>query len=116
MSTGSLGVMSLFDIILIVYGIYSVSAAKKMKKEGRPPQWLVSQQDMMCIRNPRQFCECMAPKTMIFGVLCAVYGIYGLVADLYLKSRMAEGIGIIVFLVCIVWFISELNKAKRKYM
>lgn len=115
MNMGNLDFMSLVDVILIIYGIYSIYIGKKMKTGGEPPQWLMSKQELTLFRKPRQFCEAMSSKTMIFGVICAVYGVYGLLLTVFLKSVAAEWVGIIVFLAGIVWFVRELNKAKKQY-
>lgn len=115
MNAGSLNIMSIFDVILIVYGIYSVYTGNKMKTDGRPPQWLVSEQELTLFRKPRQFCEAMSSKTVIFGAICAAYGVYGLLTVKFQKNMAAEWIGMIAFLANIVWFVMELNKAKRLY-
>lgn len=112
---GNPDMMSIIDVILIIYGIYSVYTGKKMKKNQKPPQWLMSQQELTLFRRPQQFCEAMSAKTMIFGTICALYGVYGLLTSAFFKSVAVEWIGIIAFLVCIVWFVMELNKAKREY-
>ena len=113
---GNTGIMTIFDFILIVYGIYSITTARKMRQDHQVPQWLVSQQDLVRIRQPKEFCEQMAPKTMIFGFICAGYGLYELAVEAFLKMQMAKAIGIAVFGVGIVWFLTQLSKAKKKYM
>lgn len=111
---GNTGIMTIFDFILIVYGIYSITTARKMRQDHQVPQWLVSQQDLVRIRQPKEFCEQMAPKTMIFGFICAGYGLYELAVEAFLKMQMAKAIGIAVFGVGIVWFLTQLSKAKKK--
>ena len=113
---GKVGMTSVFDLILFVYGIYTIYSAKKMQKDHQVPQWMVAEQERMKIRQPAKFCEMMAPKTQIFGILCILYGVYGMVADVLLKNFVAEMGGIVFFVVIIGWFMSQLNKAKREYM
>ena len=72
--------------------------------------------DLVRIRQPKEFCELMAPKTMIFGFICAGYGLYELAVEAFLKTQIAKAIGIAVFVVGIVWFLTQLSKAKKKYM
>lgn len=116
MNMGSFDIMSVFDFILIVCGIYCIAAAVRMKKDGQPPQWLINQEERTRIRRPKQFCEYMSPKTMIFGILCLGYGFYGFFAVYYLKNQIADQIGMGVFIVCIIWFIVILRKARKEYM
>mgnify|MGYP000218864462 CR=1 FL=1 len=113
---GNVGIMTIFDFILIVYGIYSITTARKMKQDHQVPQWLVSQQDLLRIRQPKEFCDLMAPKTMIFGFICAIYGLYELAVEAFLKNQIAEAVGIVFFVIGIAWFLTQLNKAKKKYM
>ena len=119
MGAGDLGnfdFIVVFDFILLIYGAYSVYASKKMKQTGQPPQWLMSAEEIQRVRKPQEFCDYMAPKTMLFGILCVVYGAYGVTVSLYLKNQIMEGIGVAAFIICIVWFIVTLTKAKKKYV
>ena len=109
-------VMAVFDFLLLVYGIYSIHAARKMKGTGEPPQWLMAVEELKRVRNPLEFCKDMAPKTMVFGAGCILFGIYGIVMSLVFKNKILENIGVLVFLVFIAWFFIALRKAKKKYV
>lgn len=111
-----IGFMTIFDFIILIYGAYSVYTAQKMKKTGTPPAWLVPQQDIKRVRKPHEFCEVMRPKTFIFGLVCMLYGIYGLIESFYIKTDFAEAAGVTVFVVFMVWFIISLQNAKGKYI
>ncbi|MCD8156049.1 MAG: hypothetical protein LUD53_01075 [Clostridiales bacterium] len=115
-SLDDLGIMTIFDFIILIYGAYSVYTAQQMKKTGTPPSWLVPQQDLHRIHKPQEFCELMRPKTFLFGLVCMLYGIYGLVESFYIKNDFAEAAGVTVFVVFMVWFIISLQNAKGKYM
>ena len=115
-NVGSTEVMAIFDFLLLIYGIYSIHAARKMKDTKEPPQWLMSVEELERVRNPLEFCKDMAPKTMVFGAGCILFGIYGIVMSLVFKNRMLENIGVLVFLAFIAWFLVMLRKAKKKYV
>ncbi|MCD8217059.1 MAG: hypothetical protein LUD01_03270 [Clostridiales bacterium] len=115
-SLDDLGIMTIFDFIILIYGAYSVYTAQQMKKTGTPPAWLVPQQDLHRIHKPQEFCDLMRPKTFLFGLVCILYGIYGLVESFYIKNDFAEAAGVTVFVVFMVWFIISLQNAKGKYM
>lgn len=110
------GVLSIVDVILVICGIYCLVTAGKMKKSHEIPQWLFSEQELRQIRQPDKFCEEMAPKTTAFGLICMVFGIYGLVIELLWYQKIAEAVGIGALLIGIVWYTSQLNKAKRTYL
>ncbi len=111
-----IGIMTVFDFIILVYGAYSVYTANRMKANDTPPAWLVAQKDIHRIRDPKGFCDKMRPKTFIFGVVCMVYGLYGLVESLYIQTDFAEAAGVTVFVVCMVWFIISLQNAKNEFL
>ena len=58
----------------------------------------------------------MGPKTLIFGLACVLYGIYGLIECFYIKNDFAEAAGVTVFVVFVIWFIISLQNAKGKYI
>ena len=115
-SLNDLGIMTIFDFIILVYGAYSMYTAQQMKKTGVPPQWLVPQQDIHRVHKPEEFCDLMRPKTFVFGLVCVIYGLYGLVESFYIKNDFAEAAGVTVFVIFMVWFIISLQNAKSKYI
>ena len=116
MDLGSFDFMVVFDFILLIYGAYSVYASRKMQQNGQPPQWLMSAEEIQRVRKPQEFCEHMGPRTMIFGLLCVLYGIYGIVTTMYLKNQTLEAIGVGIFIVIIIWFVVTLRNAKKRYV
>ncbi len=110
------GILSIVDVILVICGIYCLATVGKMKKSHEIPQWLFSEQELRQIRKPDKFCEEMAPKTTVFGLICVVFGIYGLVIELLWYQKIAEVVGIGVLLIGIAWYSSQLNKVKRTYL
>ena len=109
-----IGFMTIFDFIILVYGAYSIYTAKQMKKTYDPPAWLVPQQDLHRIKDPKGFCDVMRPKTFIFGLVCVLYGIYGLIECFYIKKDPAEMAGVTVFVIFLIWFIITLQTTKSK--
>ena len=105
------GVMSIVDVILIICGIYCLFTAGKMKCEHQIPKWLFSEQELYHIRQPKEFCEVMSPKTIIFGVLCMLFGVWGLITEFLITNKLAEAIGIGIFLVGIAWYMALTGNA-----
>lgn len=113
---GSIDFMVIFDVLLMIYGVYSIYAAIKMKKTGKPASWLLAADEMTRIRKQQEFCDEIAPKTILFGAASILYGIYGMLMDLVAKSRIAGIVGIIVYIVVAGWFLMVLKKTKNKYI
>ena len=108
--------MTVFNVILLIYGAYSVYAANKMQKTGEPMQWLLSNEELLRARKPNAFCNYMSPKTRIFGILCILYGFFGIITDFWLHLGKLEMIVLAAFVIAIVWFFITLKKAKKKYV
>lgn len=106
--------MLLLDVVILGYGIYILCGAIKMRKDKQPPKWLISADERMRMRYPKKFCECIAKKTIIFGVICVAYGAFTLLESFYLDTMAAELISLAVFLAVLVWFMRELRKAKKE--
>lgn len=113
-SLEDLGILTIFDVIILIFGIYTVNAARRMKKTNVPPAWLISSQELRRIRNPGKFCEQIGAKTLWFGFICILYGIYGLLESVFIQKFFAESAGAVVFLVLIVWYVYTLQNVKEQ--
>ncbi len=109
-------ILAIFDVIIMAIGIYSIYIANQMRKTGTPPEWLVTKQDLKKMKRPKEFCAEMGPKTVIFGVLCILYGIYGLIAIFVIGNYWARVIGVVIFLLFLVWYVLQLQKIRDSHM
>ncbi|MCC8142243.1 MAG: hypothetical protein LIO56_06920 [Lachnospiraceae bacterium] len=112
----TIGFMTIFDFIIVIYGAYSVYAARQMIKTNEPPQWLIAKDDIGRVQKPAQFCSEMYPKTMLFGIICMAYGIYGLIEWYYIQRDFWEAFGVTIFVLALIWFIITLQNTKRRYI
>ncbi len=112
----NIGFMTIFDFIILIYGAYSVYTAQQMKKTNEPPQWLVPLQDIPRVHNKEKFCTEMYPRTLIFGVVCIAYGLYGLIEWFYIQRDFWEAFGVTIFVIFVIWFIITLQNTKRRYI
>ena len=71
----AIDVILIFDIVLLVYGGYTVYSAFVMKKTQTPVKWLVPEQELKKCRDARGFAEAMFLKTVIFGIVVALFGL-----------------------------------------
>ena len=107
--------MNIIDVLVLAYGIYCTASSVKMKKEEKPAQWLLNDQDRMLMRRPKEFALYMFPKTMIFGILCIAYGGFALVNDYYLDNFAVAMISLAFFFAVLIWFMIVLRRGKSKY-
>lgn len=108
-------IMAVIDIFILGYGLYCFISSFKMRKDGKPAQWLVNADESMRMRHPKEFAAHMFPRTLIFSIFCVVYGVLALLNDVYFANMMAEMIGLAVFFVALIWYIVILRRAKSKY-
>lgn len=108
--------MILFDFIILGYGLYMVYSAYQMKKTNQPPTLIVNQADLIGARDVKSFCEAMFKPFVLFGMMAIIYGVIGLVNDMYLKTPMMNFVSVLLFLILCFWFLREMKKNKIKYL
>lgn len=108
-------IMTVFDIILLIYGIYTIYCGIHMKKTGRPAKWLVNEQEFGKCKDSRGFVEEMSGKTVLFGMVAIAYGISSTINRMKFSSRPMNEVLVLLFLIACVFYIISLNRAKDKY-
>ncbi len=111
--------MTVFDILLLVFGSYMIFAAIRMKKTGKISTLIVPAQEIERIHDKEAFISEIYGKMMLFAAVIACYGLFGTLTDLIPgMPGVAIGniIGILIFFVVMFWFFKSLSKAKGKYM
>lgn len=110
-------VMTVVDVLLIVYGAYSLVTTMKMKRDGEISQWLVSANELPRVRDPEGFCRDMYLPTFVFAIGCMGFGLFSMLNE-YLFGSMfvVEIIIIAAFVACIIYFVTNLRKAKKNYI
>ncbi|MDD6039322.1 MAG: hypothetical protein PUD20_11100 [bacterium] len=109
-------IMLLFDAIVLVYGAYLTYAAIQMQKTKQPPNLLVNQAELVGAHDIKGFCEAMYKPLLFFGVISSLYGILGLINDLYAEIPYMNLISIVIFLILCVWFSKQLKNKKKQYL
>lgn len=112
----NVNVISVIHVLLIVYGAYSLVSAGKMKRDREISQWLLSANELPRVRDREGFCDAMTPPTFVFGLSCILYGLIALVNTYYMNNEILHFILLLAFLVCIIWYVTALRKAKKTYI
>ena len=111
--------MTLFDILLLIFGSYMIFAALRMKKSGKISTLIVPASEIERIRDKEGFITEIYGKMMLFAAVIACYGLFGTLTDLIEGIPgvpIGNLIGILIFFVVMFWFFKSLSKAKGKYM
>lgn len=70
----SINFLMIFDIVILGYGFLIVRGALQMHKTNVPASMLIPAEELTGCKDPVGFCEAMYQKTLVFGILCIVYG------------------------------------------
>jgi hypothetical protein len=105
--------MILFDVIILMYGLYMVYSGYQMKKTHQPPNILINQTELVGAKDVKGFCEAMFKPLVSFGMLAVLYGIVGFINDKYTDQPMVNFVSVALFLIMCVWFL-RVNRANQK--
>jgi len=108
-------ILNLFDAFLIIFGIYTIFTSLNMKKTGILANWLVGNTEIDKCRDTKGFIEYIYRKTIVFGILMAIYGCFSLTNTFIMKLKYVESFGVVFFLVVIGWFAFILKKGKNQF-
>ncbi len=110
-------VIIVFDVLILLLGLYLIFNAIKMKKTDEMPSILLTPKELNLCKNPYGFIDYMFPFVLIFGIVAAVFGIVSLIGDTLLDfPRIYDGIAVLILLAVWVWFSMMLRRAKSKFM
>lgn len=109
-------IMFLFDIIILVYGIYGVFSAVRMKNTGIPSAILVSKDELPKVKNAKEFCNKMYQPTIIFGGMACLFGGTQILNQYVIKRALVDILGVVCFLIVCAWYVKELRKAKEGHL
>lgn len=109
-------VMVIFDAVIVVFGLYMVISAFKMKKTGSISTAVISGDEIKKCRDVNGFISYMYWKEAAFGVIVIIVGTLGLINDLIISLGPVNIAEMLVFIVAFVWFQQSLRKARERYL
>lgn len=109
-------IMLLFDIIILVYGVYGIFSAVRMKNTGIPSAILVSRDEINKVKNAKEFCNKMYQPTLVFGAMACIYSLLEVLNQYVIKQALVDIFGVVCFLIVCAWYVKELRKVKEKHV
>ena len=82
-----MNMMVIFDVIVVLFGVYMVASAFKMNRSGEISSMLVSKEELGKCRDKAAFIGSIYRKEAAFGVIMALVGILNLVDALSFPSN-----------------------------
>ena len=113
-----LSFMTIFDVVIMVLGVYLIFAGiKNLKAKEVDPMMITSEELAKCPDIPG-LSKYLMPKSAIFGGFCIIFGIQGLLSDTgYVKFPQAVNVAfLIAFVVVWVVFSYYIRKAKKTFI
>lgn len=114
-AVSSTGIMGIFDVIILLYGVYTIYTALQMRKTKEPAKWLVNEQEIDRCKDKSGFVEATYVWTIVFGAVAMLYGIVSLLNSFVLHVPVLDVICLLVFLAGCVFYIAALNRARKRF-
>ncbi len=108
-------IMTIFDIIILLFGIYTVYSALQMKKSGVINSVVITSEEIVKCRDAAGFIECIYRKEVIFGAIVAFSGLLGIVNDRILSFSVLDVAQMVIFLAAFFWFQYYLRRARGEF-
>ena len=108
--------LMIFDIVILGYGFWIMYGAVKMNKTKVPASMLIPEEDLIGSRDPEGFCEVMYKKTLVFGIICVLYGLAGFGSEIFFQSRSFNIVTLTIFIIAVLWFCKEMRSARHTYI
>lgn len=109
-------VMLVFDVVIILFGIYMVITSLQMKKSGKINSMVLAQEELKKVKDEKGFIEFLYWREILFGALVIIVGIIGVLNETIISIGKAGIFEVIVFLAAFIWFQNSLAKAREKFM
>lgn len=105
-----------FDVILVVFGLYLVIATIQMKKSGEINSILLAPEDHKKVKDKKGFIQSIFSASIIFGITVAVLGIIGVISDKVIEIPYYNIVQLVVFLIVLTFFSIRFNATKDKFI
>lgn len=109
-------IMTIFDLILAVFGIYMVISGRNMSKHGEISTMLITSEEITRCRNKQGFIDYMYRKEVMFGALFIIIGGIGLINTYFISYKVFDIIQLILLVATFLWFEKELGKARQQFI
>lgn len=110
-----MNMMLIFDVVIILLGLYMTVAALRMKKSGKISTVVLAQEEIKKCKDTQGFISFLYWKEAAFGGMTVLVGIFGLLDGQREVSGIPEFVRMLVFLAAFFWFQNELRKARSRY-
>ena len=98
-------VMTIFDVVITIFGLYMIGAGLKMNKTGEISSAVITAEEIKRCRDKKGFIAFIYWKEAAFGAMIVLVGVLGFTF-----------VEMIVFLGAFFWFQNQLKKARELFL
>ena len=107
----------ILDIVIMLFGVYTLISWFQMKKTGRVSQRIMQRNGLMgrpC-RDKQDFFDMVYRPTLLFGFAAVATGGIDLLCEILQVGSIVSLILTIAFLVMAVWYSKQVSNAIKKH-
>lgn len=112
----TMDVMTIFDAVITIFGVYMIGAAFKMKKTGEISSAVITAEEIRKCKDKKGFIAFIYWKEALFGALIVLVGILGIINDQVVSLGAFNIVEMLVFLAAFLWFQSQLRRARERFL
>lgn len=103
------------DAIIVLFSIYIVAVALRMKKTGVIDKLFLNAEDIKKIKNKKGFIDFIFPRSLIFAGIAFVEGAVGIISDKVIKIPYWNYIEMVSFMAVVIVLSNQIRKGKDKF-
>lgn len=104
----------LFDVIIFIYGVYTIYSSIMMKQTGKLNSWFTGPSGAN-IRDVKGYIDYIYGRTIVMGAMAAVFGVVCFIHDYVMPLTWLVRALVLLFLTVCIWFFISINRAKRRF-
>lgn len=109
-------IMTVFDGIMVIAGLYMAAAGLRMKKSGRIGSVILAEEELGICRDPEGWIAFMYWRETVFGIILALAGASGVANDLFFSTGFWDYMKMALIFSVFCWFYAGLYRARREYL
>jgi len=110
-------ILSAFDVIILIFGIYMIVAAFQMKNTKELGKIILTEEEVHRCTDKVALADFLYKREAVTGCVFLICGAVRLLSKFLLKlGGIADKIVVVVLLVAAFWFLKSLQTARAKFL
>lgn len=110
--------VNIFDVLIVVSGLYMIYAAIVMKTQGKITGGIIVSKDVDVnqIRDKEGLIAYMFGKVLLIGIITCIVGVTGILLIKFNGPVYVSVISLSIFLIVLIWFAILSKKARKMFI